>query len=315
MGFEIIYRSALLALIIYSIFAFIYSFIKYHIFINRTKRIYKESMDMSIKNNLSVCHINGTLCNQIRTLNFEEFVNFMEDQVKTYGVINLLSSNDLFFNTLENHFISKYCIIIRGIAIIPTTYLDFIYISFYLNSSDTINYYDNDGKKYSDKSEELYKMYSETFIELSKMDEFKNISDVIAIKHSPEFKDKKLIWKNQDTNILYMHGYNNDPISMLAAIMFHYNNAIEQKQISEDINRVINKLTKDTKKSFVMFVEDDVTDAINTVIDSSTALNFVNSKDVKAVEDSWKYNMFASSIWNSHKYNIKLINTLHNKNI
>ena len=313
--FKFIINYILIIMVLYGGYTLIVSYLKYTKFIENTRKMYSESYDISNKSGLlDICQLNGCVCKQTLTCTYDDFVNHIESTVRRYGKIHVISmSKNIFFNILENNLISSNYIIIRGVGLIPASFIDFFNIVSYIAKTDNIVYHINNGKKYSDSPDELYETYMNTLLELQKMEEFKDVKDVIAIKYSPEFGDRKLIWRNSDTNILYMHGYENDPISMLAAIMFHYKSKISRKDIIRKINDIIDEFQEKTKLSFCMFVENNPDRIVDDIINASTTTN-LNNNDIKSVEDSWTHSMFASSIWNYHKYTSKLMTSINSKN-
>jgi hypothetical protein len=302
-------------IIFYCIIVLIYSYFRYIKFKYISNKLYEESRKKSNETGLNICQLTGCVCNKVIEYSFEEFLDFLHNQVNRYGEIHILQlsdDNESFLNILENHIFSKYCIVIRGTAIVPATYADYIRIALYLSSStDKIIFHTYNNKK-SDSSEEIYKEYNRSLIELKKMEEFNNVTDVIAINYSPEFKDKKIIWRNYDNNILYMHGYENDSISMLVAIMYHYytNNKAE---LINKLNVILTKFKESTKLSLYTFIETDIEKIVDNVISNSN-IDKINTDDMISVENTWIYNMYSSSIWNLHEYMKKVIDSIENDN-
>ena len=139
------------------------------------------------------------------------------------------------------------------------------------------------------------------------MDEFKNVNDVIAIRYSSEFGDKKIIWKNPDTNILYMNGYENEPISMLVGIMFYFHNKTTPNDITRAINTTIDNFIINNKRTLCMFVENDIDKVIDTALAACQEGIILNSDQTKEIESNWIYSPFCDSVWKYHNYINKII--------
>lgn len=306
--------------IIFILTTIIYTFIKsiknYYKLKCRTKYLYNASIDESEITTLSICSINGTVCNNLRIFTYNTFTDYIEAYKNRFGTIHLITTkdNDSFFNVLQNHLIDRYSIIIDKVGIIPATYIDYIKIMWYILYSDNIILHVCNDKKQFGSPEELYEIHMDTMISLKEMNEFKDVKDIIHINYSTEFNDKKLIWRNNETNILYMHGYDNDPISMLAAIMYHYKSKYDQESISNAINDIVSKFTRNgIERTLFTFMEKNPDKVIQNVISASSSVTLVDIDSIKSVENTWIYNPLAGSIWETYNYRRDLSNKLNSE--
>ena len=149
--------------------------------------------------------------------------------------------------------------------------------------------------------------YVKVFLELKNMEEFNWIHDVITIPYSPELKNTKAIWKNSDTNTIYMHGYGNDPISMLAAIVYSINDDKSHNGIITKLNDIIYKFKENKKLSLYSFIENDMHLAIDSIISSYS--EEISEDVAESIEKTWMYNTYANSIWKFHEYTNSLMET------
>ena len=309
---------------LYLLFITIISYFNYQKLIKTTKGYEELYYDNYPHYDTNLAMLSNMFFESKEIMDFERFKYLCRKGIK---LVSIGKEYDFFVNILEGHFISPKLIVIDGLACIPSSFIQYLYIISYLTSSDDIEYHFVEGK-YSDSSNDFYESYRKAMLYIMK-NEFPEIDDVIAIEYSAELGNEKAIWESN--NIIYMHGYNTSPIAILIACVY-FSLKKEQKEdckSSKKIERkdIIQRLTGICKRvsheeDLYTFIEENPESIVNDVINSIES-QIVDPKadyilpslviNYNDIETKWMYSSFANSVWKYHEHMDTILSRLESE--